>query len=120
MNAFALGESQAGHLGVNAAALKRNVIILATMGVGVAVAVSGVIGFIGLVIPHVIRLVAGADHRNVIPGSALLGAVILTLSDLLARTIVAPAELPIGIITGLIGTPVFLYMLIKGTGERAA
>ncbi|MGA0559491.1 FecCD family ABC transporter permease [Larkinella sp. VNQ87] len=113
MNAFALGESQAGHLGVDVSALKRNVIILATMGVGVAVAVSGVIGFIGLVIPHLIRLIAGANHRTVLPASALLGAIVLTLSDLVARTIVAPAELPLGIITGMIGAPTFLFLLLR-------
>ncbi|MFD1144194.1 FecCD family ABC transporter permease [Larkinella insperata] len=119
MNAFALGESQAGHLGVDVSKLKRNVVILATMGVGVAVAVSGVIGFIGLVIPHVIRLIAGANHRTVLPGSALFGAIVLTLSDLVARTIVAPAELPLGIITGMIGAPTFLFMLLRGAGNRA-
>ncbi|GAB3319230.1 iron ABC transporter permease [Larkinella ripae] len=119
MNAFALGESQAGHLGVDVPKLKRNVIILATLGVGVAVAVSGVIGFIGLVIPHLIRLMAGANHRTVLPGSALLGAIVLTLSDLVARTIVAPAELPLGIITGMIGAPTFLFLLIRGAGNRA-
>ncbi|WP_138989345.1 iron ABC transporter permease [Larkinella sp. C7] len=118
MNAFALGESQAGHLGVDVSKLKRNVVILATLGVGVAVAVSGVIGFIGLVIPHLIRLVSGANHRTVLPGSALLGAIVLTLSDLVARTLVAPAELPIGIITGMIGAPTFLFMLVRGAGEK--
>jgi iron complex transport system permease protein len=112
LNAFALGESQAGHLGVNAMQLKRWVILLSTLGVGVAVAISGVIGFVGLVIPHLIRLLAGADHRRVLPASALLGAIILTLADLLSRTIVAPAELPIGIITAMLGTPLFLYILI--------
>lgn len=113
LNAFALGESGAEHLGINAGRLKQSVIVLATLGVGVSVAVAGAIGFVGLVIPHLIRLVAGADHRLVLPGSALLGAVVLTGADLLARTMVAPAELPIGIITALIGTPVFLYMLLK-------
>lgn len=113
LNAFALGESQAAHLGIGAGRLKRQVILLATVGVGVSVAVAGVIGFVGLVIPHLIRLVAGADHRIVIPGSALLGAILLTGADLVARTLVAPSELPIGIITALLGTPLFLYMLIK-------
>jgi len=119
MNAFALGESGAGHLGVDAARLKRNVVLLTTLGVGVAVAVSGVIGFVGLVIPHLIRLLGGANHRVVLPGAALLGAIVLTLADLAARTIVAPAELPIGIITGIIGAPVFLYMLVRGSSEKA-
>lgn len=118
MNAFALGESQAGHLGVDVSSLKRNVVILATLGVGVSVAVSGVIGFIGLVIPHVIRLLGGPNHRTVLPASALFGAIVLTLSDLVARTIVTPAELPLGIITGMIGAPTFLFMLLRGTGNR--
>lgn len=113
LNALALGESQAGHLGIDATGIKRQIILLATLGVGVSVAVTGVIGFVGLVVPHLIRLLAGADHRIVIPGSALLGAILLTGADLLARTLVAPAELPIGIITALLGAPLFLYMLVK-------
>ncbi|QJD79464.1 FecCD family ABC transporter permease [Spirosoma rhododendri] len=113
LNLLALGESQAAMLGVNLTSLKRQVIILSTLAVGTSVAVAGVIGFVGLVIPHLIRLVAGSDHRRVLTGSALGGAIVLTGADALSRTIVAPAELPIGILTALIGTPVFLWMLIR-------
>jgi iron complex transport system permease protein len=100
-------------LGVNLTRLKRQVIILSTLAVGTSVAVAGVIGFVGLVIPHLIRLFAGSDHRHVLVGSALGGAIVLTAADALSRTIVAPAELPIGIVTALIGTPVFIWMLIR-------
>ncbi len=120
LNAFTLGESQAGHLGVNVGRLKGSVILLTTLGVGVAVAVSGMIGFVGLVVPHLIRQMAGADNRLVLPASGLLGAIILTLADLVARTLVAPAELPIGIITGMAGAPVFLYILLKNRSQAHA
>lgn len=120
LNAFTLGESQAGHLGVNVGRLKGSVILLTTLGGGVAVAVSGMIGFVGLVVPHLIRQMAGADNRLVLPASGLLGAIILTLADLVARTLVAPAELPIGIITGLAGAPVFLYILLKNRSQTHA
>jgi len=113
LNLLSLGESQATMLGVNLTGLKRQVIVLSTLAVGTSVAVAGIIGFVGLVIPHLIRLVAGADHRRVLIGSALGGAIVLTGADALARTIVAPAELPIGILTALLGTPVFLWMLIN-------
>lgn len=113
LNAFALGETEASYLGVNIRFVKRAVIVLTTLAVGVSVSVAGTIGFIGLVIPHILRLLAGADHRFILPGSALLGAAVLTASDLLSRTLVAPAELPIGIITAFIGTPVFLYIILK-------
>ena len=113
LNAFALGESQAEHLGINPVRLKNQIIVLTTLGVGVSVALCGAIGFVGLIIPHIIRLFLGADHRLLLPASALLGAIILTLADLVARTLVAPAELPIGIVTALVGTPVFIWILIK-------
>lgn len=113
LNAFTLGETEASYLGVNVRFVKRAVIVLTTLAVGVSVSVAGTIGFIGLVIPHILRLFVGADHRFILPGSALLGAAVLTASDLVSRTIVAPAELPIGIITAFIGTPVFLYIILK-------
>lgn len=113
LNAFALGEVQASQLGLKVNVIKRNVVILATMGVGASVAVSGIIGFIGLLVPHIIRLLIGVDNRYVMPASALFGALVLTVSDMLCRTLVAPIELPIGVITALLGTPVFLYILIK-------
>lgn len=112
LNAFALGEAPAKHMGVNTGLVKRSVIVLATMAVGGSVAAAGIIGFIGLVIPHIIRMAFGADHRLLIPASALFGAAVLTLADLVSRTIAAPAELPIGIITSLIGAPVFIYIIL--------
>jgi iron complex transport system permease protein len=113
LNLFALGESQAAHLGVNVAVLKRQLIVLTTLVVGASVAAAGMIGFMGLLIPHLIRLIAGPDHRRLLIGSAIGGAAVLTLADTLARTLVAPAELPIGILTALLGTPVFLWILMK-------
>jgi iron complex transport system permease protein len=112
LNVLTLGDAQALHMGIDVVVVKRIIMVLATIAVGASVAVAGMIGFIGLIIPHIIRMTFSADHRLVIPGSALLGAALLTLADLLARTIVAPAELPIGILTALIGTPVFLYIII--------
>lgn len=112
LNALALGDAQALHMGIDVVVVKRIIMVLATIAVGAAVSVAGVISFIGLIIPHILRMTFSADNRLVIPGSAILGAAILSLADLLARTIVAPAELPIGILTALIGTPVFLYIII--------
>lgn len=113
LNAFALGEIQAEQLGLPVGRVKRWVVIFTTMAVGAAVAVSGIIGFVGLLVPHMVRLMLGVDNRRVLPASALLGALTLTLSDMIARSLVAPVELPIGVITALLGTPVFLYILIK-------
>lgn len=112
LNALGLGDAEALHMGVDVRKLKRIIILLSTVAVGASVAVAGLIGFIGLIVPHILRMTFTADNRLVLPGSAILGAVLLTLADLLARTIVVPAELPIGILTALIGTPVFLYIII--------
>lgn len=113
LNAFSLGEEQAALLGINTDYTKRWVVLFSTLAVGASVAVSGVIGFIGLLVPHTVRLLGGVDYKYVLVGSMLLGAMILTLADVLSRTLVAPIELPIGVITALLGTPVFLYILIK-------
>lgn len=113
LDAMMLGESQAAYLGINVSATKRRVIILTTIAVGASVAMCGMIGFVGLVVPHIIRLLAGASYRVVFPLSALLGASVLSVSDLIARTIVTPAELPIGIVTALLGGPLFIYMIFK-------
>jgi len=118
LNAIALGESQALHMGINVVVVRRLIIILSTIAVGASVAVAGMIGFIGLIIPHILRMLFTADHRLVIPGSALLGAALLTIADLIARTMVAPAELPIGILTAMIGTPVFIYIIISERNKR--
>lgn len=118
LNALALGESQAGHMGIHVSLLKKFIIVLATLGVGASVAVSGMIGFIGLVIPHILRMAFSADHRLVVPGAALLGAAVLVLADVIARTIFAPAELPIGILTAIIGSPVFIYIILAERRRR--
>ena len=113
LNAMLLGEGEALHLGINTERVKKLVIVLAAFVVGAAVAVSGVIGFVGLVVPHLLRLAVGPDHRVLIPGSALLGGALLLGADLLSRTIVAPAELPLGIVTALLGAPFFLWLLLR-------
>ncbi|ACT94744.1 FecCD family ABC transporter permease [Dyadobacter fermentans] len=118
LNLLVLGESQAASLGVNMKLLKRQVIILATLGVGASVAVAGSIGFVGLIVPHIIRTLFGPNHRTLIIGSAIAGAIVLTLADTLSRTIVAPSELPIGILTGMLGTPFFIYILWEQKRKR--
>jgi iron complex transport system permease protein len=113
LNLLALGEEQAGHLGLPVARLKWQLVTLATLAVGASVAMVGAIGFLGFLVPHLLRLVGGPDHRFVLPASALGGALVLVLADTLSRTIVAPAELPIGILTALLGAPVFLWMVLR-------
>ncbi|HAU8253336.1 TPA: iron ABC transporter permease [Vibrio vulnificus] len=117
LNALLLGESEARHLGVEVQTLKRGLIIFSAVGVGITVSICGAIGFIGLVIPHLGRMLAGPDHRKLIPLSALLGALLLTLADMVARIAVAPAELPVGIVTAAIGAPFFIYLLFKQKGR---
>jgi iron complex transport system permease protein len=113
LNALLLGENNARFLGIHVEHAKRALITLVALGVGAGVAVAGMIGFVGLVIPHLVRLSLGPDHRHLIPISALLGATLLVLADLLSRTIVQPAELPIGIVTASVGSPFFLYLLLR-------
>ncbi|MEO8604052.1 MAG: iron ABC transporter permease [bacterium] len=111
LNLLLLGEREASHLGIEIEPLKRRAILLTALGVGAAVALCGVIGFVGLVVPHLVRLAAGPDHRIVLPGSIALGAALLVGADVLSRTLVAPAELPIGVVTALVGAPFFLWLL---------
>ncbi len=118
LNILLLGEQEAQHLGVDSEKLKYVIIICTALSVGAAVAVSGIIGFVGLVVPHLIRLTIGPDHRLLIPASALLGAILLLAADTFARTIVSPAEMPVGILTSLIGGPFFLWLLIKQYAGR--
>ena len=118
LNILILGEDEAKHLGVNSEKLKRKIIIYTALAIGGSVAVSGIIGFVGLVVPHLIRLTLGPDHRLLIPASALTGAILLIIADTIARTIVAPAEIPVGIFTSLIGGPFFLWLLIKQYSSR--
>ncbi|EHH2452183.1 iron ABC transporter permease [Vibrio parahaemolyticus] len=117
LNALLLGESEARHLGIPVQKLKRQLILLSAVGVGVTVSICGAIGFIGLVIPHLGRMLAGPDHRTLLPISALLGALLLTCADMIARVLLAPAELPVGIVTALIGAPFFIYLLFQQRGK---
>lgn len=113
LNALLLGESEARHLGIAVQKVKIRLLILIAFGVGVCVAVSGGIGFIGLIVPHIMRLILGPNHRHLLPASALAGAILLLLADTIARTVIAPTELPVGIITALIGAPFFVSLLRK-------
>lgn len=114
LNALLLGESEARHLGFDVERLKGELVFCTALGVGAAVAASGLIGFIGLVVPHLVRLLVGPDHRVLLPASALAGASLILFSDLAARLVLSPAELPIGIVTALVGAPFFLYLLLRG------
>ena len=113
LNAMALGEAAAFHMGVPVQRLKNVAIVGVAAATGAAVAVSGGIGFVGIVVPHLLRLAIGPDHRALLPASALLGGTLLIGADMLARTVVAPAELPIGIITAAVGGPFFLWILLR-------
>ncbi|MFT4192345.1 MAG: iron ABC transporter permease [Comamonas sp.] len=113
LNALALGESEARHLGLAVERVKAAVVVLSALAVGAAVAFCGVVGFLGLVAPHCVRLLAGPDARVVLPGAALLGAALTVGADTLARTLVVPAELPLGVLTALVGAPFFLGLLLR-------
>ncbi|NYH16404.1 FecCD family ABC transporter permease [Paraburkholderia bryophila] len=117
LNALQLGETEAQHLGVPAQAVKRTVLVASALGVGALVSCTGVIGFIGLVAPHCVRLACGPDQRVVMPGAMLLGATLTVLADLAARTVAAPAEVPLGILTALIGAPFFLALLWRSRSQ---
>jgi iron complex transport system permease protein len=111
LNALAMGAEPAASLGVDVRRLRRNLFLVTSLMAGVAVAVSGVIGFVGLVVPHIVRLMVGSDHRRVLPTGVLFGASFMVLGDLLARTIVAPQEMPIGVITAFIGAPTLIVLI---------
>ncbi|MBU2886866.1 iron ABC transporter permease [Gilvimarinus agarilyticus] len=113
LNTLLLGESQARHLGVHVGRLKNQLIVWVALGVGVSVAVAGSIGFVGLVVPHMLRLCVGPDHRTLVPMSALGGASLLLLADTLARVVLSPTELPVGLVTALIGAPFFVFLLLR-------
>lgn len=120
LDALVLGDAAAFHMGIPVQRLKRIVIIAVAAACGSTVAVAGSIGFVGIVVPHLLRLSMGPSHRFLLPGSALGGAALLLIADSVARTIAAPAELPIGVITALFGAPVFLFLLLgrSGSGVR--
>lgn len=121
LNLLLLGEAEARYMGVNVKKTKAQVIVLVALGVGAVVALSGVIGFIGLVVPHITRLLVGANMKYMLGVCALFGSIVLLFSDWLAKVVVAPAELPIGIITALIGAPLFIFLLQREAmgGKRA-
>lgn len=113
LNALLLGEAEARHLGIAVERMKLELILLTAIAVGIAVANTGVIGFVGLVVPHIVRMLIGPDHHKLLPLSGLCGALMLLLADTLARVLVPPAEIPVGIVTALIGAPFFMMLLIK-------
>jgi len=116
LNLLQLGEEEAHYLGVDVPRTQRYLLVLSAFLVASAVAVSGVIGFIGLVVPHLMRFCLGGDHRWLLPSSLLSGAILLLLADTLARTVVAPAEMPVGLLTSLIGGPWFLWLILRRRG----
>ncbi len=118
LNLLQLGDEDAHYLGVNVRQTQRILLLLSALLVGASVAVCGIIGFIGLVIPHLLRMQIGANHRWLLPGSALGGACLLLLADTLARTLVAPAEMPVGLLTALLGGPYFLWLILRAGGQR--
>lgn len=113
LNIMLLGDERAGELGVDVERVKRIILAAASLVVSAAVSVSGLVGFVGLMTPHAARLVLGPDHRLLLPASVLSGAIVMVLADLLARVVLAPVELPVGIITGLAGGPVFVWLLMR-------
>lgn len=112
LNALLLGEAEARHLGIDVERLKMKLIVAGTIGIGVAVSVSGIIGFVGLVIPHLVRMLVGPDHRTLLPLSALCGAILLLFADIGARSMMSPTELPVGLLTAVVGAPFFAFLLI--------
>lgn len=119
LNAFSLGEEQAGYIGVNTKAVKVQIMIAVSALIGAAVSVSGIIGFVGLVPPHLVRLFTGSDHKKLLPASALFGAAFMMLADLISRTAVRPLEIPIGVVTSLAGSLLFIY-LFNSMRKKAA
>lgn len=113
LNGMLIGEEQAQHLGIDVERVKLMLLVAAALLIGSCVSVSGLIGFVGLIIPHVVRLIIGPDHRVLLPMVALTGAIFMVGADMVARTIIAPEELPVGVVTALIGGPFFIYLLRK-------
>ena len=113
LNGLLLGEAEAFHLGIDVERTKSAIVLVTSAAVGAAVAVSGILGFVGIVVPHLVRLLAGPDHRVVLPASALMGATLVLAADILARMLVRPAELPLGVVMAILGAPIFLHMVVK-------
>ena len=118
LNLLLLGDESAGALGINVRRLQKLLILVASLMAGVTIAVSGSIGFVGLMVPHFTRLLVGGDHKKVLPISALLGGILVVWVDVVARMMIAPEELPVGILTAIIGGPLFIWLLKKNTRER--
>ena len=118
LDALLLGEAEARHLGIRTDRVTAVAVTLSALAVAAATAVAGLIGFVGLVAPHLVRLLLGPGHRALLPGSALAGAALLVLADLAARTVLAPAEVPIGIVTAVAGAPFFLALLLRSEGGQ--
>lgn len=118
LNLMAIGEDTAGYLGANVESVKRTAYVVASLLTAAGVAATGVIGFVGLIVPHGVRLVVGSDYRSLLPLSFLAGAVFLTLADVVARTVLSPTEIPIGVITAFVGVPLFLVLLRRSMGGR--
>ncbi len=119
LNLLLLGDESAGALGVNVRRLQKLLVIVASLMAGVTIAVSGSIGFVGLMVPHFTRMIVGGDHKKVLPVSALLGGILVVWVDVAARTVIAPEELPVGILTAIIGGPIFIWMLKRSNRGRA-
>jgi iron complex transport system permease protein len=117
LNAFLLGESEARHLGIDVDSIKKRLIFLTALGVGISTALVGTITFVGLIVPHLVRLLSGPDHRSLIPASGIFGALFLVLADLLSRLVFAPAELPVGVVTAFLGVPFFILILYQQRGR---
>ena len=113
LNVLLQGEENAQYLGVDVERLKKIFLLLTALLTATAVSVSGIIGFVGLIVPHMMRLLVGPDHRVLFPASLLGGAILMVAADMLARTVAAPAEVPVGIVTALLGCPFFLYLLSR-------
>jgi iron complex transport system permease protein len=119
LNAFSLGEEGAAYLGVEVERDKKLILVLGSLLTAAAVSISGLVGFVGLVVPHAVRLTLGPDHRLLLPASALAGAAFVVIADLLARIVLAPVEMPVGVVTAIVGAPFFLYLLRRSRKEYA-
>ena len=117
LNAITLGDRDAYYLGIDITRLRQRVIVLTALIVGVGVSLTGIVAFVGLVVPHLIRLTISSNHSVVIPGSALLGAILVLIADGAGRSIISPAELPVGILTALLGGPFFVYLIVRQQGK---
>jgi iron complex transport system permease protein len=113
LNIISMGDERAVQLGVQTEKIKKTLLVFASIIAALAVSVSGIIGFVGLITPHILRLIVGPDHKILFPTSALAGGIVLLVSDTLARTVLMPREIPVGIITSIVGVPFFLYLLTK-------